>query len=161
MGRFILDTDASDLADGTVMSQEQGGQEVVISYMSKALNKHEKSYCTTRKELLMHFQGSLVKPVITSRHLTRNHKIVIRTRILAINNSTWARCILCQPLQGIKLSSWENRNSTIISIFLMAGSRRISLKHRWRILKSRQIWFLRETLRLALNRIKYPAGLLL
>ena len=51
-GRFILDTDASDIAVGGVLSQEQNGQEVVIAYMSKALGKHEVSYCVTRKELL-------------------------------------------------------------------------------------------------------------
>jgi len=35
-----------------VLSQEVDGGEHVIAYMSKALNKHETSYCTTRKELL-------------------------------------------------------------------------------------------------------------
>ena len=49
---FILDTDASNVAVGAVLSQETKGQEHVIAYMSKALNKHEESYCTTRKELL-------------------------------------------------------------------------------------------------------------
>lgn len=50
--KFILDTDASDKAVGAVLSQEQDGQERVIAYMSKAMNKHEQSYCVTRKELL-------------------------------------------------------------------------------------------------------------
>ncbi|CAG2230291.1 unnamed protein product [Mytilus edulis] len=49
---FILDTDASNYAVGAVLSQEHDGREHVIAYMSKALNKHEISYCTTRKELL-------------------------------------------------------------------------------------------------------------
>lgn len=49
---FILDTDASNLATGAVLSQEQNGQEHVIAYMSKSLNKYEQSYCVTRKELL-------------------------------------------------------------------------------------------------------------
>lgn len=35
-----------------MLSQEVDGREHVIAYMSKALNKHETSYCTTRKELL-------------------------------------------------------------------------------------------------------------
>lgn len=51
-GRFILDTDASNIAVGAVLSQEQNGQECVIAYMSKAMNTHEQSYCVTRKELL-------------------------------------------------------------------------------------------------------------
>jgi hypothetical protein len=50
--KFILDTDCSDLATGAVLSQEKDGKERVIAYMSEALNKHEQSYCVTRKELL-------------------------------------------------------------------------------------------------------------
>jgi hypothetical protein len=50
--QFIIDTDASHFAVGAVLSQEVDGREHVIAYMSKALNKHETSYCTTRKELL-------------------------------------------------------------------------------------------------------------
>jgi hypothetical protein len=47
---FILDTDASDKAVGAVVSQQIDDKEHVIAYMSKALNKHETSYCT-RKNL--------------------------------------------------------------------------------------------------------------
>ncbi len=49
---FILDTDASDSGLGAVLSQTQEEKEKVIAYMSKALTKAERSYCTTRKELL-------------------------------------------------------------------------------------------------------------
>jgi hypothetical protein len=50
---FILDTDASETGLGGVLSQEQeGGQEGVIAYGSRALTKQEKRYSTTRKELL-------------------------------------------------------------------------------------------------------------
>lgn len=49
---FILDTDASDKAVGAVLSQEQDSKERVIAYMSNTMNKHEQSYCITRKELL-------------------------------------------------------------------------------------------------------------
>ena len=34
------------------MSQEKNGQDVVIACMSKTKNKHEQSYCVTKKELL-------------------------------------------------------------------------------------------------------------
>lgn len=40
------------MAVGAVLSQIQDDCEKVVSYYSKALNKHEQVYCTTRKELL-------------------------------------------------------------------------------------------------------------
>ena len=49
---FILDTDASDCAIGSVLSQVQGGQERVIAYAGRALSRNEINYCVTRKELL-------------------------------------------------------------------------------------------------------------
>lgn len=49
---FILDTDASDMAMGAVLSQVQDGDERVISYASRCLTKAERKYCVTRKELL-------------------------------------------------------------------------------------------------------------
>ncbi len=54
---FIIDTDASDLAIGAVLSQNIGGQEHVIAYASRTLTKAEKTVCVTRKELLalVHF----------------------------------------------------------------------------------------------------------
>nr|CAH8870258.1 unnamed protein product [Trichobilharzia regenti] len=52
-GPFILDTDASDSGIGAVLSQKDAdGVEKVIAYASRALNKSEKNYCTTRKEML-------------------------------------------------------------------------------------------------------------
>jgi RNase H-like domain found in reverse transcriptase/Reverse transcriptase (RNA-dependent DNA polymerase)/Zinc knuckle len=49
---FILDTDASDFAIGAVLSQKQNGEERVIAYASRSLDKREKNYCVTRRELL-------------------------------------------------------------------------------------------------------------
>jgi len=46
---YILDTDASM---GAVLSQVQGGSEVVAAYYSKIFAAAEKNYCTTRMELL-------------------------------------------------------------------------------------------------------------
>ena len=49
---FILDTDASSYGTGAVLSQLRDGQEHVIAYYSQVLNRPERQYCTTRRELL-------------------------------------------------------------------------------------------------------------
>ncbi|CAC5404231.1 unnamed protein product [Mytilus coruscus] len=51
-GEFYLDTDASDIAIGAVLSQMEDGQLKVISYGSRTIKKAEKNYCVTDKELL-------------------------------------------------------------------------------------------------------------
>ena len=51
-GIFILDTDACDTAIGSVLSQIQDGRERVVAYASRTLNKAERNYCVTDKELL-------------------------------------------------------------------------------------------------------------
>lgn len=49
---YVLDVDASDWGIGGVLSQVQDEQEKVIHYASRTLNKSQRNYCTTRKELL-------------------------------------------------------------------------------------------------------------
>ncbi len=51
-GRFILDCDACDTGIWTVLSQVQDNQEKVIAYATRSLNKSEKNYCVTDKQLL-------------------------------------------------------------------------------------------------------------
>ena len=48
----ILDTDASDVAVGAVLSQMVNGVERPIAFFSKVLGPTQKRYCTTRRELL-------------------------------------------------------------------------------------------------------------
>lgn len=71
---YILDTDASDVGIGAVLSQVQDGEEKVIAYASSVLNKHERRYCVTRKELL-----SLVKFTKHFKPYLYGRKFLIRT----------------------------------------------------------------------------------
>ena len=50
--RYILDTDASAVGVGAVLSQVQEGQERAIAYYSKTLDPAQRNYCVTRRELL-------------------------------------------------------------------------------------------------------------
>jgi hypothetical protein len=50
--KFIVDTDASNVGIGGVLSQVQNGNERVVAYFSKTLAKTERNYCVTRRELL-------------------------------------------------------------------------------------------------------------
>jgi len=51
-GAFVLDCDASNFAVGCVLSQIQDGVERVIAYFSHTLNRAQRNYCVTRRELL-------------------------------------------------------------------------------------------------------------
>lgn len=78
---FILDTDASNLGIGAVLSQQDDELcERVIAYFSKSLSKAEKNYCTTRKELL-----ALVKAVEHFHPYLYGRKFKLRTDHAALN----------------------------------------------------------------------------
>ena len=49
---FLLDTDASNVGIGAVLSQVHYGDERVIAYYSRALSKPQRNFCTTRRKLL-------------------------------------------------------------------------------------------------------------
>ena len=73
-GQFILDTDASLNGLGAVLSQIQDGEEKVIAYGSKTLNKSQRNYCTTYKELL-----AVVTFLKAFKHYVWGSKIIVRT----------------------------------------------------------------------------------
>ena len=73
-GRFILDTDASGQGIGAVLSQVQDGVEKVVSYASRSLNKSERNYCVTRRELL-----AVVYFIKKHRHYLYGRDFEVRT----------------------------------------------------------------------------------
>jgi hypothetical protein len=56
-GQYILDTDASNVGLGAVLSQVQDGVERPIAFASRTLQRAERNYETTRKELLAVIYG--------------------------------------------------------------------------------------------------------
>ena len=50
-GKFVLNTDASGVAIGAVLSQYQNNEERIIAYGSHTLNPAQQNNCSTKKEL--------------------------------------------------------------------------------------------------------------
>jgi len=68
-GTYYLDTDASDIGLGAVLSQDQDGTEKVIAYASRTLDRAERNYCVTRRELLAVVFGlKTYKQFLLGRH---------------------------------------------------------------------------------------------
>ena len=84
-GQIILDTDASGLAVGAVLSQVQDGCEVVLAYLSKALGAAEQNYCITRKQLF-----AVVTACRAWHPYIYGRPVVVRTDNSAV---TWAKRI--------------------------------------------------------------------
>ena len=112
-GTYYLDTDASEYGLGIVLSQEQEGQERVLSFASRSLNQAEKNYSITRKELLAVVFGlKKYRPYLIGR------KFVVRTDHSALQ---WLRR-MPEPIAqtGRWLAIMEEFNFEVIH---RAGSR--------------------------------------
>ena len=79
-GLFILDTDASNVAIGCVLSQIQSGEEKVIAYGSKTLSKSQMNYCTVRLEMLsvVHFTEYFSHFLLGRQFLLRTDNSAVR-----------------------------------------------------------------------------------
>jgi len=70
----ILDTDASDVALGAVLSQKIDGVERPIAFFSGVMNSTQRNYCTTRRELL-----AVIFALQHFRHYLLGNKVILRT----------------------------------------------------------------------------------
>ena len=73
-GYYVLDTDASNVGLGGVLSQIQNGVECFIAYCSRALRPSQRKYCTTKREML-----AVVSMCIQFRSYLRGAKFTLRT----------------------------------------------------------------------------------
>ena len=71
---YILDTDASDVGVGGILSQVQDGKERVVAFASKKLNRAQQRYSVTRRELL-----AAVTFTHHFRHYLLGRKFLLRT----------------------------------------------------------------------------------
>ena len=71
---YLLDTDVSNEALGSVLSQVQNGHERVISYYSRCFSSSERNYCVTRKELV-----AIIASVKHYHHYIYGSKCTVRT----------------------------------------------------------------------------------
>ena len=70
----IVDSDASDVQAGGVLSQVIDGEERPIAFFSRVLNGAQRNYCPTRRELL-----AVVMTLQHFRHYLLGSKIILRT----------------------------------------------------------------------------------
>lgn len=73
-GTYILDTDASQTGVGAVLSQIQNNEERVIAYSSRTLNRAQRQYCTTKRELL-----AAIIFLCQFRHYLYGQRFILRT----------------------------------------------------------------------------------
>lgn len=97
-GQFILDTDASNHGVGAVLSQVQNGSEKVIAYYNRVLNKTERNYCITRRELL-----AIVTSLKSFHHYLYGRKFKIWTDHISLK---WLMSF--KDLEG-QLAQWLER----------------------------------------------------
>jgi len=70
----ILDTDASDVAVGAVLSQKIDIVEKPIAFYFAVLNRTQRNYCATRREML-----AVLKSLQHFRHYLLGAKVILRT----------------------------------------------------------------------------------
>ena len=98
---YVISTDASGFAIGGVLSQVQEGEERVVSYESRRLNKVERNYPTHDRELL-----AVMEMLKRWRHYIQNgHRTVIFT------DNTATKYILTKPTLMGRQKKWAEQLS--------------------------------------------------
>ena len=97
-GLWYLDTDASDIGTGAVLSQVQDEEERVIAYVSKSLEGSEQRYCTARKELL-----AVVRALKHFKCYLYGQKITVRTDNSAVSWLHRSKDPVGQPARWIEV----------------------------------------------------------
>ena len=103
---FIIDCDTSAVGLGCVLSQIQNDEEKVIAYFSKTLNKSERNYSKTHRELL-----AIVESVKHFRHYLLGKTFLIRTDHSSLVDHTdkvpWrSTSMVDQSFRSIPISNW-------------------------------------------------------
>ena len=97
-GLWYLDTDASDVGTGAVLSQVQDEEERVIAYVSTSLEGSEQRYCTARKELL-----AVVRALKHFKCYLYGQKITVRTDNSAVSWLHRSKDPVGQPARWIEV----------------------------------------------------------
>ena len=97
-GLWYLDTDASDVGTGAVLSQIEDEEEHVIAYVSKSLEGSEQRYCTARKELL-----AVVRALKHFKCYLYGQKITVRTNNSAVSWLYRSKDPVGQPARWIEV----------------------------------------------------------
>ena len=97
-GLWYLDTDASDVGTGALLSKIQDKEEWVISYVSKSLEGSDQRYCTARKELL-----AVVQSLKHFKCYLYGQKITVRTDNRAVSWLHRSKDPVGQPARWIQV----------------------------------------------------------
>ena len=109
---FVLDTDASESGIGAVLSQfDMEGGERVVAYASRVLNKAERKYSVTRKELLA---------VVTFIKQFRSY-LLGRHFISEPTTTLYNGCTPSKNLRGKLLGGWRNCKNLILKWSIGVG----------------------------------------
>ena len=105
---LVVDTDACNMAIGTVLHQVQEGVERVLGYYSKTLNSAQRNYCTTKKELLaivaMFNQWDVYMSCVSE-------PFVLRTDHAAL---TWLKTMRCRDKAMLRWCDAVNKYNFVI-----------------------------------------------